>query len=785
MREHALEALEFHRVLDVVAGYATSDAGAEAVRARRPDNDPGFIANQLDQVDEMVSWLIRDPNWAPPDFPDIREQLNRLSVSGAIWNVGELAGGLRLMLAAREARKSVLPHASEFEHLRELAGDLFKDEGLQKRLVGAIDDDGESLRDSASPELNRLRRAIRNTRADLIDRLEKLMSDLPDRSVVSDGSVTVRNGRYCIPVRREGHSEVGGIVHDESASRATLFVEPPTAIEPMNHLRELEVEERREVDRILRELSDAVRPHAGDLQDSLHRLVRLDSLFARGRYALARNCTRPKLVDRDEEGFRIVNGRHPLLLEAGREVVPFELIMHPGEHTLLITGPNAGGKTVLIKAVGLVSAMTQTGILPTVGPGSELPVYKEIFADIGDEQSIDASLSTFTAHLRNLTEILDGADAASLCLIDEIGGATDPVEGTALARAVLLELAERGCLTMATSHLGGLKTLPSEHSAIVSAGLGFDTEKLEPLYKLTKGRPGRSYALDMARRVGFPEKVVSRARESLSEAEVDAERLLADLEEKSSELEGRLLELEAKERKVKELEAALAQQAKELDARQEELETEGRRQAREFLLEARKQVEEALSARREEADQARSDLEASLREHTQALREATAKPGVERVGEEVLEFEPGDRVWVEVLDQEGRVVELRGDEVLVEVGGVKLQLNPGALGKLDESKQEKRKAAVSAGGGGWSDGEAQHEIHLRGLTAEEARAELIRALDAAVQAGLSSLKIVHGKGGGVLRAAVQEYVRTDRRVRSHRMGAPHEGGSGVTFLELE
>ncbi len=781
MKEHALKALEFQRVLDVVSGYATSEPGARAIQALRPITEQHLIAARLDQVDEMVTWLIREPDWVPPELPDVAEALERLGLEGSVLSELELVDVLRLLNSAHSARRSMPPPKTQFDRLGELSAGLFKNDELQKRLSGALDEETKSLKDGASAELKRIRKAIRSGRPQLVRHLESIVADLPSRIAVPDASVTLRGGRYCIPIRREGRSEVGGIVHDESASRATLFVEPPSAIELMNELRELELAEDREVQRILAELSDQLRPHTDALKDTFERLVHIDSLFARGTYALQHNCSRPALVARDERGFRIFEGRHPLLLETSKDVVPFDLIMHPGEHVLLITGPNAGGKTVLLKAVGLISAMTEAGLFPPVGPGSELPVYVDIFADIGDEQSIDASLSTFTAHLRNLTTILEGAGNHALCLIDEIGGATDPVEGTALARAVLVELSGRKCLTLATSHLGGLKTLPVEHSAIVSAGLGFDTEALAPLYRLTKGRPGRSYALAMAQRVGFPEKVVAKAKAALSQGEVDTERLLEELEEKEAELAERIAEVGRKEKQLAELEATLEQLSGELEERQREVEAEGHRQAREFLLEARKQVDDALKERKKKAGEARGKLEASLREHTQALRSISRRPEKTPTGDAAPGFDEGEHVWVEVLGRDGRVVETRGADVVVEIGGMKLQLSPKALKRKDAAELPRDKVSTYEG----PEPDAQHEVHLRGLTAEEARVELIRALDAAVQAGLPQLRVVHGKGTGVLRESVTDYVRGDARVKSHRLGAPHEGGSGVTVLELE
>jgi len=778
MNRHALDALEFDRVLEIVATYATSELGAEAVLELRPSPDAEVVAESLHATDEMVSWRLRDEGWAPPYIPNLEAPLERLAVAGAMWSEAQLVDALRILEGAREVRRAILPVSERFPRLARLAGRLIKDEELQRVLRRALDVEAVALKDDASPELARLRRTIRNARSDLVRLLEAIIADLPDRLAVPNASVTLRADRYCIPIRREGRSEVGGIVHDESASRATLFVEPPAAIEPMNELRELHLSEKREMERILRELTDAVRPRAPQLRDTLARLVRLDTLFARASYALKRGCSRPKLVERDAHGYRVVRGRHPVLLETMEDLVPFDLTLNPGEHTLLITGPNAGGKTVLLKATGLISAMAQSGILPPVGQGTEIPVFDAIFADIGDEQSIDASLSTFTAHLRNLTAILERAGPRSLNLIDEIGGATDPVEGAALARAVLLELADRACMTLATSHLGALNALSGEHAAIVNAGLSFDPERLEPLYRLVKGRPGRSYALAIAQRVGFPQNVLDVAESGLSAEELDVGRLLAELEEKERQLETRLAELAGREEQVAERERVQADEVERLEERSRAAEREAHERAREFLLEARKKLDEALKADRAAAREARSEIEASLRDHSEALR-ADKRSETAVVTE--IELEAGDRVWVESLEKEGRVVEVRDDEVVVEMGAVKLQLSSSVLSKLGKSETPKERTSVYSG----PELEARSEIDLRGLVADEARMELMRALDSAVQAGLGELRVIHGKGTGALRQAVDEYARGDGRIKSHRLGTPWEGGSGVTVLELE
>lgn len=782
--EHALAALEFHRALEVVARQTTSPLGAEVVRALRPMTERAAVERELTRVDQMVGWLVERESWGPPVIPDLGRAIRALSVAGSVWSGLELAGAARLLQSARAVRRALLPARQRFGLLAELAQGCLKEEALEARLREAVDEYGE-VRDDASRELKRLRSELRAGRAALVALLEGIIAALSERALVADASVTIRNGRYCLPIRREARSEVGGIVHDESATRATLFVEPPEAIEPMNRLRELELAEAREVQRILAELTDLLRPHAAALEETLHRLADLDSLYARARYALRWRASRPRLVGRSESGYRVVEGYHPLLLETGTRVVPFDLLLHPGEHTVLVTGPNAGGKTVLLKAVGLIACLTQSGILPPVGPGTELPVFREIFADIGDEQSIDASLSTFTAHLRNLKEIVEGATPESLVLIDEVGGATDPVEGAALGAAVLLELTGRGTLTLATSHLGALKGLAARAQGVVNASLAFDPVRLEPTFKLVKGTPGRSYGLAIARRLGLRESVLRHAEQGLPDQDRDLGALLAELEEKRAELDATLRHAHGLRRELEAMQANLLERQMALEERERALEREARTRARRYLLELRKELEgwiEDLKARAAvaegEARAVRARVEESLREQHEALAE------LEKVEKAAPGEGPavGDWVRAPALGWSGRVVEVRDGTARVERRGIRVSVPVGALepGQPEEGEEKERVPA-----GRVPDFEASWDVDLRGLTSEEAAARLGPAIDAAVQSGLARLRIIHGKGTGALRETVSEVLARDSRVKRFRLGAHYEGGTGVTVAEFD
>jgi DNA mismatch repair protein MutS2 len=791
MNAHALAVLELTRVLALVAERAASSAGAERVRALVPSADGAWIERELSRVAAVRALTAGDDPWSPEPIPDLAPALGRLRMVGSVLSGEELLAAALLLRSSRRTREALTD-----EKRRNVATAVL--EPLVERLVvarsqegaieRAIDADG-TVRDEASPALRKLRRELRGAESELVQLLERLMRRLEAHQQVPDMSVTMRNGRYVIPIRREARGSVGGIVHDESATRATLFVEPPAAIEAGNRIRELESEEAEEVLRILAALTDELRPRQSEMAEALDALVALDSLYARARFADAYDCAPATLVAPDE-GVAIVRGRHPLLLAQGGTVVPFDLEMAPAERTLLLSGPNTGGKTVLLKALGLISALVQSGVPAPVGPQSRVAIFDDFFADIGDEQSIAASLSTFSAHLRNLGEILDRADERSLVLIDELGSGTDPAEGAALGGAILDELTRRGALTVATTHLGTLKLLATENPAVVNASLQFDEQRLAPTYRLIKGIPGRSYGLGIARRLGLDRAVLERAEERLPRGERDVAALLADLEKKDAELA-------ARERELAESSEHLHGRLERLDARERRtreaertLERRSRQEAREYLLQARAEVERTIRALRESARlseeeirDARRRVEALVGEQAEQLQRMEEQDEPERAEPLPGALEVGDSVEVATLGGRlGSVVELRDEQAVVAVGAMKLTVPASTLTRT------RRRAAVEvtpvALRGDLPEVDAPSEIDLRGMRVEEMERSLMHALDSAVRADLRMLRIIHGKGTGALRERVAELLRGDRRVRAYRLGAFNEGGAGVTVAEL-
>ncbi len=789
---HARDVLEFAAALELVARHAASDLGTDAIRALEPRHDLDSVRAELAAVAEGITLSTREGGWRMPAFPDLRIPITRLGLDGYAWDGPTLRLGAALILAVRATRTLILPLAEELPRLAAAAEPLAELPGTAEAIDRAIAEDG-LVRDGASPELGRIRRELQGARARIVAKLSDFVASLPSHYQVPDGSVSVRDGRYVIPVRREGRGEVGGIIHGESQTGATLFVEPPVAIEMMNRLRALEADEGREVQRILLEVTGRLRPYAVELADSLHALVRLDTIHARARYALAVDGHLPEVLP-SGRGLEIVQGRHPILLARGEPVVPFDLRMDDGERTLVISGPNTGGKTVLLKAIGLITLLSRSGVVPPVGPGTRLPIFRDVFADIGDEQSIEASLSTFSAHLRNLKVMLAGANAESLALIDEVGSGTDPVEGAALALAIIRELTARSCFSVVTTHLGALKLLAAEDPRVVNASLRFDSEKLRPTYLLQKGIPGRSHGLAIARRLGLPADLLDAAEAALPSGERDVGRLLLELEAKeqrTTELKEELAREVAANQALRE---ELEQRGHELGRREKDAERRARQQARDLLLRSRAEVEAAIRQVREAADddaireaatQARRRVEEAARrqrEKTPATR--TAK----RLAPRTEALRVGARVRVESLGRVGTLLELREREAIVDAGGVRLRIPADDLSMLPAGDQASGPAspriARPSGGRIDADLDARPEIDLRGMRPGDLALQLGRALDTAIMAGLPSFRIIHGKGTGVLRAEVEELLRADPRIASFRPGERFEGGTGVTVAEF-
>lgn len=813
MNAHALGILEFPRLLAHVAGRASSSPGAAAVRALAPRNDREWIEREHARVGAVRALATSDLGWPAEPIPDLGDALKRLRIAGLMWSALELLQGAVLLRSSRRMRETLRDPrrpAIPLAYLTAFAQALVDLRAQEDAIGRAISDDG-TVRDEASPTLRHVRRELRKAEGELVRLLEREMGKLEPHHQVSDLSVTMRNGRWVIPMRREAKGYVGGIVHDSSGTGATIFVEPPAAVEFGNRVRELEIEEQREVERVLRELTESLHPYHDAIVGAFDALVALDSLYARARYSLEANCAAVAFCA-PAEGLSIVDGRHPLLLAKGTAVVPFDLTLHANERTLLVSGPNTGGKTVLLKAIGLLCMMAQAGVPAPVGAMSRLPVFDDLFADVGDEQSIEASLSTFSAHLKNLGEILRSATPASLVLIDELGSGTDPAEGAALGGSILETLTVRGTLTLSTTHLGQLKLLATDVVGVVNASLQFDAVQLAPTYRLLKGVPGRSYGLSIARRLQLPEAVIARAEARLPQGERDLAVLLADVEARETVLTEREQLMTRENDKLRSRLATVSDRELKVRERERDAERTARQEARKYLLDARGQVERAIAEIRATAA-AQSEFDETARAARRRIEEAAASQGAEaeavaqrgardraraekktrgpagaaqaapsggRATRDVPLAE-GDHVLVGTLsDKVGRILSLRGTEARVAVGSLTVNVPLTTLSRTQATPAPTLKLTL----GEFAEVEPVREVDVRGMRVDEVDDSVLQALDAAVRNDLRELRIIHGKGTGALRARVGEMLKKDTRVTGFRLGAWNEGGAGVTVAEL-
>ena len=724
MSGRALRVLELDTVLEHVAGFAATDAGREAVRRLAPAADPEVVRARLAATAEVVRFLAARPDWFFPDLPDPAPALERLAVEGSVLDPGELHRLAALLAAARSLARSLAAEPrDQAPALDALAAGLAEEPALQASLDRAVDREGRVL-DTASRELGRIRGSLAGAHNRLVAHLESVLEGVSEAHRVPSASVTIREGRYVIPIRREGKRALGGCVHDESAAGATVFVEPPSAVAMMNRIRELRRAEGREVQRVLRELTRQCRAVAQPMTGSFDALVEMDRRVALARAARDWDGAVPEVADWPAKGrprkpsptlsgapppgrspahspdsveppppgrsqplLSIRGGRHPLLVAAGAASVPFDMALNPDEGVVVVTGPNAGGKTVFLKSVGLASVLAQSGAIPPVAPGTRLPVFDSFFADVGDQQSIADSLSTFSAHLRNLKETLEGAGPRSLVLVDEPGTGTDPKEGEALGRALVETLAELGCTAVVTSHMGALKQLAAPGNRIVNASLEFDPDRLMPTYRFAKGRPGRSYGLSIARGMGFPAPVLDRAERYRDQAEARLDDLLASLEEKERRAARLAGAAERDRARSSALRTDLEAEAAKLRERERAHAKSSRAEARKMLLEARREVEEAIAemeAQLREGARLKEAARNARRRVEEAARTLDAsqdrEPGRRRRPEDAPGFPdaallaPGAQVRFAGSGATGVLVAVENGRAVVEVGGVRMRV---------------------------------------------------------------------------------------------------------------
>lgn len=778
-----IRSLEFDKIRGRLVAHTSFAASEELAFQLLPSSDYQEIQARQQETTEARALLDRQPGLGIGGARDLRPH-TRTARIGGLLNPPELLEIRTTLLSARTLHRTIVRSQEQHPRLAFIAGGLDDIPALADAIGAALNDRAEVV-DDASPELARIRRELNILRSRMMDRLQRMLSSSDFARWLQEPIITQREGRYVIPIRAEARTRIKGIVHDTSASGATLFVEPLPVVELGNRLRELSIQETREVERILRELTELVAEHADQLDYTVETIAQLDLAFAKAKYSQEINGAGPILsADAKLMSMQLIQARHPLL--DPDKVVPVSVELGRAFSILIITGPNTGGKTVTLKTVGLMALMAQSGLHIPAKEGSQLPVYEGIYADIGDEQSIEQSLSTFSSHMINIIEILRKARSRSLVLLDELGAGTDPVEGAALASAIVTFLLASNSSALVATHFAELKAFAHSTPGVENASVEFDLETLAPTYHLTIGLPGRSNAFAIATRLGLDPGIVEQARQLLSQSDVDLEKMLAEIrrakEETARELSRAQSERESAERSA----AGARHKLGEIERSQVEILAQARAQARAEVQATRSELErlksewKRISPAGEFVERSQEELEA-LEDLVAPEAKLPARP--ERMPRPAGEkIEVGDRVHVVSLDQHGEVIAVGQEGFDVQIGSFRAHL------ASDEVELEAKAAPAIASPLaavvlpiGESPG---MEVHLRGMRADDALDKLDKYLDRAYRAGLPYVRIVHGKGTGTLRRLVREELGANPLVVSFETADPHEGGDGVTVAKL-
>lgn len=796
MDEKSLQKLEYFKILDRLRDAADSTTGKERCLELRPSESIFEIRRWQKETEEAFSYLVMKNKPPFGGMKDIRMALSRTKIDGVLTmsellDIADTIHVVQKMKAYGQREKDT----TYYECLDPIFNGLAPISGVEKEITRCILSE-EEMSDNASAKLSSIRKEIHITQERVRSQLQCMIHSNTYKTMLQDAVITMRNGRYCVPVKAEHRGSIKGMVHDQSGSGSTLFIEPMAVVQLNNRSTELYNEEQREIHRILQDLSRLVGQHQEELAADYELLVQLDFIFAKGKLAVEMNAVKPVF---NEEGYiRLPNARHPLLDD--KKVVPISVWLGRDFTSLVITGPNTGGKTVTLKTLGLLSIMGQAGLHIPTSDKPSLAVLDAVFADIGDEQSIEQSLSTFSSHMVNIVEILQNVTDRSLVLFDELGAGTDPVEGAALANAILENLRKRRILTAATTHYSELKVYALSTEGVENASCEFDVETLQPTYRLLIGVPGKSNAFAISKRLGLPDGIIRAARELLESNDVKFEEMITDLELRRRQVEAEQDQIRSLRIELADLKRQASQAKQKLEEQKASILKKANESARDILRKAKAEADESIQAMNRmiregqqidmrSLEEQRTKLREKVTQMDQKLAEPIQTP-VQRVDRKKIK--PGVKIKLSTFDQECIVLsepDAKGN-LQVQAGIMKMQVKLTDIARIigedaqGKAQGRKRERSQSAG----SFGKAQTiglEVDLRGMTSDEALAVVDKYLDDAYLAGVPKVTIIHGKGTGALRQAVHQYLKRNAHVAAYRLGAFGEGEAGVTIVEIK
>lgn len=788
MEQEVFQVLEYDRIREMLADRAGSIMGKELAGELLPSSEFDEVQDRMRETAEAVRLLALS---SPPlgGIRDIRSGLKKGKL-GAVLEAEEILDVISSMYAMRGVKKFFKECEEDAPILKECASGIEILGNLERQLENAIDEHG-AVRDDATVELARIRRELKSAQSRIKEKVSSILHDSSYQKYFQDAIVTMRDDRYVIPVKQEYRNQFPGLVHDQSASGSTLFIEPMAIVELNNDVKQLAMAEIHEVERILRMLSAEIMKHGDILMENMERLARIDFAFAKARLARDMNASEPIL---NQSGKTILRrARHPLI--PADRVVPIDLEIGTGYRMLLVTGPNTGGKTVSMKTLGLMALMAQSGCFLPAALGSEISIYRNIYADIGDEQSIEQSLSTFSAHMTHLVSILAKAEEEDLLLLDEIGAGTDPEEGAALATAILERLLEIRVTTVATTHYSDLKTFAYSREGIENACVEFDIETLRPTYRLLIGIPGASNAFAISSRLGLGEALILRAKQLVKAEHAQFENVINELENEKMMYEQRNADILERQQRVTQLEKKVAAMKEELAKSKGEIIRKAREKSAAMIRQTKRESEEIIeSLKAQFNDFGIQKRQQAIQEARDRLREAAdkANPGImsQKIYNKRIDLKQlavGDVVYVTRLDQKGTVMAIKGKELEVQIGSLRTNIKSSDCRFISKGEKNKPAPVKSVNSATLLQKTAQigRDIDIRGLMVDEAEIVIGKFLDDAVMAGLNQVLIIHGKGTGALRKGIHAYLKHHRSVLRYAFADINEGGTGATVVELK
>jgi DNA mismatch repair protein MutS2 len=789
MKDRVLRVLEYTKIMEMLTAYASAEQTKRRIREHRPMSNKALIEEALHVTTEVQSLLIQTGSFHFGPIKSIEHALKMAEIGSSLMprQLLEICDTLRTM---RLCKTFILNNNREnkvFPILTHLAQSISPQKNLEDAIETAIISD-EEISDNASPTLRSIRRQIEAKHASIRSKMESMIASREMQKFLQDSIITIRQDRFVIPVKAEHKSHVPGLVHDQSSSGATFYIEPMAIVQLNNELKELHLKEKEEIEKILLELSQLVGEKASQLRLSLQAILELDFNFAKGRFSLMYNGIQPAL---NAEGIiRIKRGRHPLIPK--NQVVPSTLWLGESFGALLITGPNTGGKTVTLKTVGLLCLMNQAGLLIPADEGTTLPVFQQIFADIGDEQSIEQSLSTFSSHMTNIVSILKEVDSESLVLLDELGAGTDPTEGAALAIALLKELEIHQTRVVATTHYSELKQFALSNAYYENASVEFNIETLSPTYRVLIGIPGKSNAFEISKKLGLSDQVLDRARHFITHDSIAFEDVLKQIEDNKKASEEELNQAFRLKLEADQLKKSYDRKLDKLESQKEKALAEAKREAKALLLASKKESDDILKELKhvqnllpKEINQKIESLRNQLRQQIQELDKP--EPLLDTYdGDPLKTATPGQRVMVLSLGQEAIIMDKENNrgEVAVQVGILKMNVPLKELRTVESKQEEKLKEKYSPKESMSKAMTMSMEIDVRGMNVDEASMEVDKYIDNAYLSNLKEVYIIHGKGTGLLRQGLKAYLKKHPHVKSMRDGQYGEGGIGVTVVEL-